>query len=113
MNFPGREIGGMRRCARSKGLKAAVFVLALTSIMAISGEQPKEDAGSTQKSSSEVSALIGHVNARSGEAISGATVSLKDIGNRRHEKAISTVEGAFRFAGLPAGEYRLEIAARG
>src|SRR4051794_23753916 len=59
------------------------------------------------------SSLIGHVAAQPGAPIAGASVLLRNLANDSAIKATSNPEGLFRFAEIPPGDYRLEIAAPG
>jgi len=88
------------------------IVLAWASQLAAFGELTREDVAHL-KAPVQVGSLVGRVNAQSGEPIAGATVSLQNFVTRRQAVTISATGGAFQFDAMPAGEYRLEVAAAG
>jgi outer membrane receptor protein involved in Fe transport len=89
------------------------MALALASQLAALGEAPENRNSVQTKPPAQVTALIGRVNARSGTPIEGATISLEESVTRRRTSTVSNTGGSFQFSGVPAGEYRLEIAAHG
>lgn len=80
-----------------------------------SGVLPEASAqdASNANEAANVTELRGLVTSASGGPVSGASVLLEDLKTYRQKTARSTAEGAFYIAGVPAGEYRLEIAASG
>lgn len=57
--------------------------------------------------------LTGNITDTDSAAIPGARISLEDVHSRTLRETPTDAEGAFRFEGIPAGEYNLRIAARG
>jgi outer membrane receptor protein involved in Fe transport len=98
------------RCMRSCLVS---IVIALASQVAAFGERPVDRHTVQAQPSAQATALIGRVNSRSGEPIAGATVSLQEFATHRQASILSATGGSFQFAGVPAGEYRLEVAAPG
>ncbi len=57
--------------------------------------------------------LTGQVTDPTGAAISGATVSVKNVGTGLTEKSISDAQGVYRISPLPSGTYTLTAVAKG
>jgi len=89
------------------------IALAWASHVAAFGERPLDRDPVQAKASAQITALMGRVNARTGEPIEGAMVSLEEFDRHRHASTLSSSGGSFQFASVPAGEYRLEISAPG
>src|ERR1700744_928972 len=58
-------------------------------------------------------ALSGFVQDQTGAAISGAAVTVEDVTSAAQRTTTTNGTGNFTFAGLPAGDYNLTIAANG
>jgi outer membrane receptor protein involved in Fe transport len=89
------------------------MALAWATQVAAFGELPLDRNTVRGTPSGPVAALIGRVNTRTGDPIPGATITLDELAAHRQTTTLSTNSGAFRFTGVPAGQYRLEISAAG
>src|SRR5215469_16573217 len=65
------------------------IAIAWASQVAAFGERPVDHHAVQAKPSAQATALIGRVNARSGEPIAGATVSLKEFATLRQASTLS------------------------
>lgn len=98
--------------AKSSPLLIALVVCAATLSRAQHGVSGGESSNQ-RKAAVNVAELKGRVTAVSGRSVSGAAVLLEDLHTHSRKTAKSFADGTFDFAGLPAGEYRLEVTAFG
>jgi hypothetical protein len=111
MNFPVHQTQYLFSRSNLAGqiLLAAVHLLPIPAYV----QEAQHSAAARGEAAFHASALVGHVGAGPGAPIAGATVSLTNISTRKQTSTTSAAEGSFRFACVPAGEYRLEVAAPG
>ena len=57
--------------------------------------------------------LTGIVTDQAGGAIPGATISVTNVGTNRQRVIVSTADGVYSAAGLPPGDYRIDVAVPG
>src|SRR5215469_11201117 len=71
------------------------IALAWASQLAAFGEAPARHDTAPARTSAQVTALMGHVSARTGAPIAKATISLEEFSTRRQTSAISSADGSF------------------
>jgi Carboxypeptidase regulatory-like domain/TonB dependent receptor len=98
---------GLRRL-----LLVVLFAAVLSPVFAAPAPLPA-DRVPQQRKHAVTAELAGHIVTSSGEPFAGATASLENLDTHHEEQTKSTVDGIFRFTGLPAGEYRLQVTALG
>jgi hypothetical protein len=88
------------------------FLLGLFCIAPASFSQ-QASGSSHSRQRGETAELAGHVENSSGDAVSGATVSVEEVKTQKRFTALSTPDGDFRFSMLPIGEYHLQVSMPG
>lgn len=88
-------------------LLRAVIILSLCALSAL--DTPSAFA----QQSVTTATLSGHVEDMSGAAVSGASITITNLGTNRSQLAVADEEGRFRFLYLPVGTYQLKVEQKG
>jgi hypothetical protein len=105
-------------CSITKLLRIAIHTLLgilffVNEVSIMFGQNVPAPSSSPHKGAGANTALTGHVTNLSKEPVANATVTLENCRTHRRQTAVSTREGFFRLANLPAGDYQLQITAPG
>jgi hypothetical protein len=101
-----KEIRGMEEAMKSgmfKGLLRVAMSLAIVCVLSAIAMFAQVVTGS----------LSGTVEDQTGAVVSGATVTLTNVGSNAKQQATTSDTGAFRFALLPVGQYDVEVSKEG
>jgi carboxypeptidase family protein len=89
------------------------LAIGLATLTARARPETSGEASSENKTAASVAELKGHVSASTGRPIPEAAVSLENLRTHNQKSAETARDGAFEFAKVPPGEYRLRITASG
>jgi hypothetical protein len=115
---------GLRELRRRASRVAAAAVSALLSLPAFVFGAPASKKPQLSAHGSDVQLTLGHVAATqpaaftgvvvlNGEPVPGVTVTLRDETSKRTTTAVTNVKGAFTFAQVSDGIYRVDLAVEG
>ena len=104
----GRNLTNLQQFSAPKGAQGAESQNSLAKKKDLGGLAIEQASGQDK----ELAGVSGRITDRTGAAISGASVSLRDsVGKTQH--TTTAADGSFHLAGLPAGRYELIATANG
>jgi len=98
-----RDVEEAMKSGMFKGVRRVLMSLAIVCVLSAIAMVAQVVTGS----------LSGTVTDQTGAVVSGATVTLTNLGNNSKQQATSSDSGTFRFTLLPVGRYDLEVSKSG